>query len=185
MKRSPFIAVILLLAGCEVSRVPLSSALINKYQLTPQELQSLQVYVVNDYAPFSEAIRLYEAKQKEKEKVAKAQLTIQEKRYSEDYIIPQNTYCIITNVSGDNMERVEVRCDENDPRSLLFGKISGQYKDYYYLYTINREGKTLTRFGDTLVEVTPSSAYAYLKVEVRKVEKSKKKQKIAKGIKVK
>lgn len=184
MKRI-IIAVVIALFSCSTP-VPLSVSLVKKYQLAPEDLTNLQVYVVNDYliTGIGEAIKIYEYTATEKEKLAKKDLILSEQYASSEFVVPNNTPCIISRVEG-NADKLYIRCSNKDPRELLFGKIEGMPTDYYYLLTVQKGNKYYTRFGDTLALVTQESSKAYLKINVKKIRKAKQQTKVAEGVKLK
>jgi len=178
---------IVIMWGCTSVRLPLSSTLIKKYNLKPEDLQSLQVYVVSDYVGIP-AITIYEKLEYQKEKQAQKELVIKEEATSERYIIPQNTPCIITKVDaedGGNISKVHIRCHPDDERALTFGLIKGNARDYFFLYTIKKDNVVYARLGDNMVPVSETSSEAYLKIDVRKVRKVSRQVKVAKGIRMK
>jgi len=178
---------IAIMCGCTSARLPLSSTLIKKYNLKPEDLQSLQVYVVSDYVG-TPAVTIYEKLEYQKEKQAKKELVIKEEATSERYIIPQNTPCIITKVDAEDggyISKLHIRCNPDDERALTFGLVKGDTRDYFFLYTIKKDNVVYTRLGEDMVPVSQTSSDAYLKIDMRKVKRVSRQTKVAKGIRMK
>jgi len=99
-------------------------------------------------------------------------------------IIPIGTKCIFENY-GDNEELI-VRFEQGTGKQLTFAMRPGTTSGKYYLVADWKNGSTggTINYGNEIYSVTSSSGTAYLQVIRKKLQKTKRKDRVVKGMKV-
>ncbi len=98
-------------------------------------------------------------------------------------IIPQWTKCVFEEFDEDG--NIVVRFESGVGHTISFGQRQGQSSGKYYLladWTTNEGGKV--EYGNNTYFATSSSGTAYIQVVKKKLQKTKRKDRVVKGMKV-
>ena len=99
-------------------------------------------------------------------------------------IIPIGTKCIFEKY-GDNEELI-VRFEQGTGKNLTFAMRPGTTSGKYYLVADWKNGSAggTIKYGNEIYSVTSSSGTAYLQVVRKRLQKTKRKDRVVKGMKV-
>ncbi len=168
----PLLAFLFLQSACEAPKVPFTQAMRDKYQLTPEELMSLQFYV-------SEGIILRRGRHERGKKTAEGTLKLKEEVVIEEIAIPAGTPCVVEKVIDNR--RLAMRFGEKPNEFLVFGSL--HRKDgLYVLQALEwRNGRGKVAYGDTYYFTNPGSADAHLLVKLKVMKRIEKRKRVVSG----
>ena len=167
----------LCLAGCGV-KVPYTNQIKNDFNLdSEREVKKVQFYI-------SSTIILQKSKSSGNQGTAdNGSLIASSNKEQDRIIIPVNAKCIFDKY-GDN-DALIVRFETGVNKTISFSVRPGQANGKYYLIADwNQEKGGKITYGDDVYYATPSSGSAYLQVVLKKLQKTKRKDRIVKGMKV-
>jgi len=98
-------------------------------------------------------------------------------------IIPIGTKCVFEKF--DDSENIVVRFEPGAGHTIAFGMRQGQSSGKYYLladWSSKKGGKM--KYGNSIYHATSSSGTAYIQVIKKKLQKTKRKDRVVKGMKV-
>jgi len=97
-------------------------------------------------------------------------------------IIPIGTKCVFESFDGDN---IVVRFEPGVGNTISFGQRAGQSSGKYYLLAdwTKKEGGEV-EYGNSTYYATTSSGTAYIQVIKKKLQKTRRKDRVVKGMKV-
>jgi hypothetical protein len=100
-------------------------------------------------------------------------------------IIPIGTKCVFESFDGDDNEMIVVRFEPGVGHTISFGQRAGQSSGKYYLLAdwTKKEGGEL-EYGNSTYYATTSSGTAYIQVIKKKLQKTRRKDRVVKGMKV-
>lgn len=177
MRSLVFFAVLLVVASCG-TRVPYTDQLMEDFDLSPQNLTKVQFYT-------SSVIIFEKSKSSGNQTTGDDGTLVSNSNKTQDrVIIPANTKCKFEKM-GEGTE-VVVRFELGTGRVLRFNtRSAGQSNGKYYLVTQMEENKPATiQYGNDTYTVQSGGSSAYLQVVLKKLQKTKRKDHIVKGLKV-
>lgn len=166
-----------LLVSCGM-KVPFTNEIRDEFGLeTDKELRKVQFFT-------SETIILEKNKSTDNQSATEDGALVSSSRNTEErLIIPINTKCVFDGY-GPNKELM-IRFELGTGKALLFTTRANQPSGKYYLvadFSISKGGK-LT-YGNETYYITSTGSSAYLLVVLKKLQKTRKKDRIVKGMKV-
>jgi hypothetical protein len=166
-----------ILSGCGV-KVPYTNQIKNDFNLdSEREIKKVQFYI-------SSTIILQKSKSSGNQGTAdNGALVASSSKEQDRIIIPVNAKCVFDQY-GSNDE-LFVRFEIGVGKTLSFSVRPGQSNSKYYLIADwNQEKGGKITYGNDVYYATPSSGSAYLQVVLKKLQKTKRKDRIVKGMKV-
>jgi len=166
----------LLFISCSPKRIPFTQQLKEKYQLQPEELQSIQFYLSND-------LKLSRLDHKVKKNTENGELIVLKDEVAQEIIFKAGTPCVIREViDGD---KVKVSFEKDGNKYLVFGSIRN--KDGFYTLQAadwkNDKGKV--NYGEKMYLTSDGSRDVFLALKMKSLEQFKLDQKVVKGQEVK
>lgn len=167
---------VLLLGSCAV-KVPYTEKIKKEYDLTEDKLKKVQFYT-------SETIILERSDKQDRVTTTgkSGELVGSEQSTSERIIIPANRRCILERL--DKNGAVEIRFEMGQGRFLRFSERKSISNGRLYLEAEWVNGKGELDYGGTVYYAVRNSASAYLMVKLKNFNKSKRKDRVVKGLKV-
>jgi len=165
------------IASCGV-KVPYTNQIKNDFNLdSEREIKKVQFYI-------SSTIILQKSKSSGNQGTAENGALVTSSNKEQDrIIIPVNAKCVFDQY-GANDELI-VRFETGVGKTLTFSVRTGQANSKYYLIADwNQEKSGKITYGNDVYYATPSSGSAYLQVVLKKLQKTKRKDRIVKGMKV-
>lgn len=175
MKRITLIALVALsLASCK-NLVPYTDAMKKQHNWNNEQLKSIQFYV-------SDAIVLHRELTEGSTQIVLGKIKTLKGKKVEEIIIRGGTPGVITEIPKEN--KLLVSFEVNDDHYLSFGVNPSQRNRYVLLASdwSNSSGKV--HYSGQEYYTDPDSKYAYLMVDLRKIDKLELNQRVAKGRKV-
>ncbi|MBP6459234.1 MAG: hypothetical protein KA264_03965 [Crocinitomicaceae bacterium] len=177
MKFVYFIAFIAFLASCGV-KVPFTDDLKKEYELNNAEnMKKVQFYT-------STTIILEQNETKgAKPKTEEGTLVTSKNKIQNRLIIPVNTKCIFD--SYDSNGNVNIRFELGQGKTIKFGVRENQVTGRYYFvadWSYDKGGEVL--YGGEKFYATSNSGNAFLLVVIKKLQKTRRKDRVVKGLKV-
>jgi hypothetical protein len=176
MKYLVLVALSTVLFSCGI-KVPLTNELKEEYDLNEKNMKKVQFFT-------SQTIILEKSKTSGTQGTSQDGTLISSKSKEQDrVIIPANTKCIFES-AGANEELV-VRFEVGVGKTLKFGVRAAQATGKYYLiadWKMNQGGEML--YGNEKFSTAATSGNAYLMVKKKNLNKTKRKDRIVKGMKV-
>lgn len=172
-----FVFMTCFLTGCGV-KVPYTNQLKNDFNLdSERDIKKVQFYI-------SATIILQKSKSSGNQGTAdNGALVTSSSKEQNRIIIPVNSKCVFERY-GENDELI-VRFETGVGKTLTFSVKPGQATSKYYLIADwNQEKGGQITYGNETFYATPSSGGAYLQVVLKKLQKTKHKDRIVKGMKV-
>ena len=166
-----------LLSGCGV-KVPYTNQIKEEFSLdSEREVKKVQFYI-------SSTIILQKSKSSGNQGTAEnGALVASSSKEQDRIIIPINAKCVFDQY-GPNEELI-VRFETGVGKTLTFFVRPGQANSKYYLIADwNHEKGGKITYGNDTYFATPNSGSAYLQVVLKKLQKTKRKDRIVKGMKV-
>jgi hypothetical protein len=166
-----FLAMISLLASC-AKKIPFTNAIRDKYNLTADEIKSIQFYISDD-------IVLYKKESEGGRNTEEGKLVVKENTSEDRIIIKKGTPCVVTDVVGTN--KLVVSFETND-KTLDFESIgNSEFRLKAETWT-NGRGKIT--YGDAIYYASQGSGSTYLEFQLKKLKKYKSKDTVVKGRKI-
>jgi hypothetical protein len=177
MKFLVYLSLFFLVISCAI-RQPLTAEMKKEYNLdTPDAMKKVQFYT-------SSAIVLERVVTNgEKAKTDDGTLVTSKRKEENRVIIPSLTKCIFENyeANGDIIVRFEVGAG----RVIKFGIREGQSNErYYFVAKWDYDKGAEVSYGNEIYYATSNSANACLLVSIKKLQKTRRKDRIVKGLKV-
>lgn len=177
MKLLSILLGLVVLASCGV-KVPLTNDIREEFGLeSDKELRKVQFFT-------SETIILEKSKSSDNQSTTEGGALVSSSQKTENrLIIPINTKCVFDGY-GPNKELM-IRFELGTGKTLLFTTRANQSNAKYYLVADFSSGKggKLT-YGNETYTTTSTGSSAYLMVVLKKLQKTRKKDTIVKGMKV-
>ncbi|MEY3343741.1 MAG: hypothetical protein RL090_1425 [Bacteroidota bacterium] len=144
-----------------------------KYDLSAEDLRSLQFYVSND-------IVLTRYSREDKKATQGGELTLLKDEVLERIVIRSGTPCLVHEVIDGN--RIAFSFEDGASRYLVFGNIRNQ-DGRYTLQALDwkNEKGGLVNYGEKEYYASPESREAYIYLMVKSLERFKMDQKVVKG----
>lgn len=164
--------IIVLSTSCSV-RVPYTSAIQQKYELSEQDLKNVQFFI-------SHEVVLYKASDDGDAVAMNGELLVRSDKQIEEVVIRKGTPGVVVNA---DTRKLAVSFEIGEDRYLVFG--SNTSDGWYHLMAeewTRRHGK-LQYAGNTYF-AAPGSGMAHLQFKMRKLRLLEKQSKIAKGRKL-
>jgi len=176
MKYVLFLFVGVFLASC-AAPVPLTDSLRNEFGLDDEQSMAKVQFLT------SATIILERSKQSGNQgTTADGTLVQNSSREQDRIIIPIGTKCVFESFDGEN---IVVRFEPGVGNTISFGKRQGQSSGKYYLLAdwTKKEGGEI-EYGNNVYYATTSSGTAYIQVKKKKLQRTKRKDRVVKGMKV-
>jgi len=177
MKRTlVFFALLLIAASCG-TRVPFTDALKEEFDLSPENLMKVQFYT-------SAVIILEKSSSSGNQSTGDdGSLVVNSSKTQDRIIINPGTKCVFEKM-GDN-NAIVVRFELGTGKTLKFNTRSTQTSGKYYLVTTPKENTAGTvEYGNETYTVAQGAGSTHLQVILKKLQKTKRKDRVVKGLKV-
>jgi len=166
------------LLSCGIKK-PFTDEVKMEYNLsTPENIKKVQFYTSNRIDLEKSIFRGSNAKTED------GTLVTSKNQIQDHIIIPANTKCVFD--SYDANGNINVRFELGNGKIIKFGirenQISGRY--YFKANSWDYEKGGEVQYGGEIYNVTPKSGSSYLLVVIKKLQKTKRKARILKGLKV-
>jgi len=163
------------LASC-APRVPFTQNVRDKYQLSAEDLKSIQFYN-------SEDIVLNRGKKSQGDKTTdEGMLTVKDGQYIEQVVIKRGTPCVVEKVVGTNKLAVTF---EDGQRFLVFGNPSNNSKGKYTLLASEWNGsRGKLSYGEHAYVTNTNADAIYLEFRMKKMQEFDREQRVVKGRKL-
>ena len=175
MKFIPFFTLGLMILSCG-TKVPVTNELKEQYDLNEKNMKIVQFYT-------SQTIILQKSKTSGSQGASEGKLVTSKNSEQNRIIIPSNTKCVFDSY-GKNGE-VFIRFEVGVGKTLQFSIRPGQSSGKYYLdanWKPDLGGEI--SYGNETFYATPDSGSAYLMVVLKKLNKTKRKDRVVKGMKI-
>lgn len=167
--------VAIVLASCG-QKVAYTDALKEEFDLTPQNMVKVQFFT-------SATIILDKSKTSGNQTTGNdGALVVNSSKTEDRVIIPTNTKCIFEKI-GDNNE-VIIRFEIGTGKTLKFATRPTQTNGKYYLVADWKSTGGSLIYGNETYTVQSGSSSAYLQVLLRKLQRTKRKNRVVKGMKI-
>lgn len=176
MKGIFFFALLLLVTSCG-TKVPFTDALKEEFDLTPENMMKVQFYT-------SSVIIMEKSQSSGNQTTGDDGTLVSNSSKTQDrIIIPANTKCVFEKIGeGD---AIVVRFELGTGKVLKFDTRASQTSGKYYLVANWAEGKGGSlEYGNETYNVQSGGSSAYLLVVLKKLQRTKRKDRIVKGMKV-
>ena len=176
MKYVLFLFAGLLLASC-ATPVPLTDSLRNEFGLDNERTMAKVQFLT------SATIILERSKESGNQGTTSDGTLVQNSNKEQDrIIIPIGTKCVFESFDGEN---IVVRFESGVGNTISFGKRAGQSSGKYYLLAdwTKKQGGEI-QYGNNTYFATTSSGTAYIQVKKKKLQKTRRKDRVVKGMKV-
>lgn len=175
MRSFLFFALLLIAASCG-TRVPYTEQLKEDFDLTPENMMKVQFYT-------SSVIILEKSSSSGNQGTGDDGALVQNSSKTQDrIIINPGTKCVFEKTGENNA--IVVRFELGTGKVLKFNTRAAQTNGKYYLVTVPKENSAGTvEYGNETYNVTDGTS-AYLTVMLKKLQKTKRKDRIVKGMKV-
>lgn len=175
MRLPILLATILLFVSSCKNLVPFTNNLRDQFNLTEQKMRKIQFYVSTD-------IVLQREVSNANTKIESGKIKMVNGKRVQEIIIPAGTKGVLVDVPREN--KLLVSFEINDNHYLSFG-INPNAANHFTLLASSWNGSVGTvTYADEKYETNPESKFAELLVDLRRVQKMKMKQRVAKGRKV-
>jgi hypothetical protein len=176
MRSFLLLALVFVFAACG-TKVPFTDQLREDFDLSPENLMKVQFYT-------SSLITLEKSKSSGNQSTGTDGSLVENSSKTQDrIIIPPDTKCVFEKQGEDNS--ITVRFELGTGKTLRFATRAAQTSGKYYLVANWTEGKAGTiEYGNESYNVLPGGSSAYLNVMLKKLQKTKRKARVVKGMKV-
>jgi len=175
MKIIALLSLGLILFSCGV-KVPVTNELKEEYDLTEKNMKVVQFYT-------SQTIILQKSKTSGKQGAEDGKLVTSNSSEQDRIIIPSNTKCVFDSYGKSG--EVFIRFELGQNKTIQFGIRDGQSSGKYYLTADWKAGKGgEINYGNETYFATPESGSTYLMVVLKKLNKTKRKDRVVKGMKI-
>lgn len=169
------LSVVFLVASC-AQRVPFTNKLKDEFDLTPENMTKVQFFT-------SSNIILEKSKQTGNQGTGTdGSLVVNSSKTQDRIIIPASTRCTFEK-AGENNE-IWVRFEMGTGRILKFAARPTQTNGNYYLVADWKNGAGTVEYGNEQYVVASGGSSAYLQVLLKNFKKTKRKDRVVKGMKV-
>lgn len=176
--KSFFLMTLLLVfvASCG-TKVPFTDQIRQDFDLSPENMIKVQFFT-------SSVIILEKSKSSGNQTTGSDGTLVQNQSKTQDrIIIPAQTKCVFEKQTEDNA--IVVRFELGTGKTLKFATRAAQTSGKYYLVANWTEGKSGTlEYGNESYSVAQGGSSSYLLVQLKKLQKTKRKDRIVKGMKV-
>jgi hypothetical protein len=175
MKNSLYFTLLIFLSSCGM-KVPYTEEIKNKYDLDEVGLKKVQFYT-------SSTIIMVRSNKQEKQGLTDGKLVTNENKVENRIIIPPNTKCVFEGF--DSQGEILLRFEQGPNKVLRFATRKNQQSGRYYLlakWDPNKGGEI--DYGNLTYYASQESGAAYLLVITKKLNKTKRKDRVVKGMKV-
>jgi len=177
MKGIVFFALLALLVASCGTRVPFTDQLKDEYDLTPENMMKVQFYT-------SSVIILEKSSSSGSQGTGDDGALISNSSKTQDRIIINgNTKCVFEKMGAE--DAIIVRFELGTGKVLTFNTRAAQTNGKYYLVANWAENKGGTlEYGNETYNIQSGGSSAYLTVILKKLQRTKRKDRIVKGMKV-
>lgn len=176
MKKFGILTLLLVFLVSCGTRVPYTDSLKQEFDLTPENLVKVQFYT-------SSVIILEKSKTSGNQSTGADGSLVQNSSKTQDrIIIPANTKCIFERL--DNDQGIVVRFELGTGKILKFNTRTAQTNGKYYLVADWANGSGSIDYGNEKFTVSSGATSAYLTVILKKLQKTKRKDRVVKGMKI-
>lgn len=174
MKYLFLISALLLLGSC-ATKVPYTDRLKNEYDLDIRTMKKIQFYT-------SSTIILNRSESTGNQSVSDGKIVLNESNNSDRVIIYPNTKCIFEKF-GESGE-VYIRFEQGDGKTLKFKVRQNSATGQYYLDANWKSNQGELTYDNQKYYIDAKTGNAYLLIAMKKLKKTKRKDRIVKGMKV-
>lgn len=176
MKKSFFILALLFLVVSCAQRVPFTNKIKEDFDLTPENMTKVQFFT-------SSTIILEKSKQTGNQGTGSdGTLVTSSNKTSDRIIIPKGTRCTFEKMGNEN--EIYVRFEVGTGRVLKFAARPTQTNGNYYLFADWKGGSGTVEYGNEKYVIASGGSSAYLDVQLKNFKKTKRKDRVVKGMKV-
>ncbi|HWB62098.1 MAG TPA: hypothetical protein VG603_01215 [Chitinophagales bacterium] len=169
-----FIAVISMMASCK-NLVPYTDAMKNNHGWSDDQVKSIQFYLSHD-------VILQRELTKGTSEIVQGKIKIVDGKRVDEILIKAGTPGVVTSIPKE--DKLLVSFEVGDDHYLSFGVNPNIGQKYVLLASEWRNGLGQVHYGTDEYYTDPDSKYAYLMVDLRKIDKMSLNQHVAKGRKV-
>ncbi len=169
------LALVFILSSCK-NLVPYTNAMKTKYGWSEEQIKRIQFYVSNDIVLHRELTR-------GSTEIVQGKIKTIHGSKVDEIIIPTGTKGVVTEIPNDS--KLLVSFELGDDHYLSFGVNPNASNKFVLLATDWKNEIGKVHYANNEYYTTPDSKYAYLMIDLRKVENSELHQRVAKGRKVK
>jgi len=176
MKSIVFFALLLIVASCG-TKVPFTDQLKEEFDLTPENLMKVQFFT-------SAVIILEKSSSSGSQSTGDdGALVVNSSKTQDRIIINPGTKCVFEKMGENNM--IVVRFELGTGKVLKFNTRSTQTSGKYYLVTEAKENTAgVVEYGNETYTVAQGAGNSHLQVILKKLQKTKRKDRVVKGLKV-
>jgi hypothetical protein len=176
MRSLVFFTLLLIVASCG-TRVPFTDALKEEFDLSPENMMKVQFFT-------SSVIILEKSSSSGNQSTGDdGSLVVNSSKTQDRVIVPAGTKCVFEKI-GDN-NSIVVRFELGTGKVLKFNTRTSQTTGKYYLVTEAKENTAGTvNYGNETYTVAQGAGSAHLQVILKKLQKTKRKDRVVKGLKV-
>jgi hypothetical protein len=169
-----FAAIAILFSSCK-NLVPYTDSMKKKYGWNEDQIKRIQFYVSHD-------IVLHRELTKGSTEIVQGKIKTIHGSKVDEIIIPTGTKGVVTEIPREN--KLLVSFELGDDHYLSFGVNPNASDKYVLLATDWKNEMGKVHYAGNEYYTTPDSKYAYLLIDLRKIENSELRQRVAKGRKV-
>ena len=170
-----FVTLTVFLSSCK-NLVPYTDAMKKKYNWSDEQVKRIQFYVSHD-------IILHRELSQGSTDIVQGKIRTINGRKVDEILIREGTPGILTEIPKQN--KMLVSFEVSDDHYLSFGVNPNVGEKYVLLASEWNNGMGKIHYSDKEYYTDPDSKYAFLLVDMRKIQKMDIKQRVAKGRKVK
>lgn len=177
MRRFFLFSLLLVLASSCGTKVPFTDSLRDEFDLSPENMIKVQFFT-------SSVIILEKSKSSGNQTTGADGTLVQNSSKTQDrIIIPAQTKCVFEKLTDE--KTINVRFELGTGKTLRFATRAAQTSGKYYLVANWTEGKSGTiDYGNETYNVAQGGSSAYLLVQIKKLQRTKRKDRVVKGMKV-
>jgi len=169
-----FLALAILLSSCK-NLVPYTDAMKKKYNWNDEQVKRIQFYVSHD-------IVLHRELSQGSTEIVQGKIKTINGKKVEEILIREGTPGVLTEIPKQN--KMLVSFEVSDDHYLSFGVNPNANEKYVLLASDWNNGMGKVHYSDKEYYTDPDSKYAFLLVDLRKIQKMDITQRVAKGRKV-
>lgn len=175
MKSIVFFSLLLLTVSCG-TKIPYTDSLKEEFDLTPENLTKVQFFT-------SSTIIMEKSNSSGNQTTGSDGALVSNSSKTQDrIIIPTNTRCVFEK-TGEGTEIV-VRFEVGTGKVLRFNIRAAQNNGKYYLVADWKDKGGTIEYGNQTYNVQSGGSSSYLMVKLKKLQKTKRKDRVVKGLKV-
>lgn len=169
-----FLVLAILLSSCK-NLVPYTDAMKKKYNWNDEQVKRIQFYVSHD-------IVLHRELSQGSTEIVQGKIKTINGKKVEEILIREGTPGVLTDIPKQN--KMLVSFEVSDDHYLSFGVNPNANEKYVLLASDWNNGMGKVHYSDKVYYTDPDSKYAFLLVDLRKIQKMDITQRVAKGRKV-